>query len=122
MVWEIAKAAGIPALLLTLIITTWVQTKAIKKGVQALLRDRLIQGYKFYAAQGWANIDDRSNLENVYIQYHNLGANGVMDDLRGKFLALPLDPPRPAPQTPAAAMPVQPSTPGTITTESGEVS
>ena len=49
--WEIAKAAGIPALLLTLIITTWVQTRAVKRGVQALLRDRLIQGYKFYAAQ-----------------------------------------------------------------------
>ena len=95
--WEIAKAAGIPALLLTLIITTWVQTRAVKRGVQALLRDRLIQGYKFYAAQGWADVDDRSNLENVYVQYHALGANGVMDDLRGKFLQLPLGPQPPAP-------------------------
>lgn len=95
--WEIAKAAGIPALLLTLIITTWVQTRAVKRGVQALLRDRLIQGYKFYAAKGWADVDDRSNLENVYVQYHALGANGVMDDLREKFLHLPLGPQHPAP-------------------------
>ena len=109
-IWEIAKAAGIPALLLTLIITTWVQTRAVKRGVQALLRDRLIQGYKFYAHQGWADIDDRSNLENVYVQYHALGANGVMDDLRNKFLQLPLDPQRPAPQTPAAGQPVSPAT------------
>lgn len=95
--WEIAKAAGIPALLLTLIITTWVQTRAVKRGVQALLRDRLIQGYKFYAVQGWADVDDRSNLENVYVQYHALGANGVMDDLRDKFLKLPLGHQSPAP-------------------------
>ena len=95
--WEIAKAAGIPALLLTLIITTWVQTRAVKRGVQALLRDRLIQGYKFHTDKGWADVDDRSNLENVYVQYHALGANGVMDDLRDKFLKLPLNPQHPAP-------------------------
>lgn len=96
-VWEIVKAAGIPALVLGLIITQWVQIRAVKKGVQALLRDRLIQGYKFYTAQGWADVDDRSNLENVYVQYHALGANGVMDDLRTKFLQLPLGPQNPTP-------------------------
>lgn len=106
--WEIVKAAGVPALLLGLIITTWVQTRAVKRGVQALLRDRLIQGYKYYAAQGWADVDDRSNLENVYVQYHALGVNGVMDNLRERFLALPLtqaNPTTPAPQTPAAVQP-----------------
>lgn len=105
-VWEIIKAAGVPALLLGLIITTWVQTRAVKRGVQALLRDRLIQGYKFYRAQGWADEDDRANLENVYIQYHALGANGVMDNLRQRFLDLPLNPTAPAPQTPGAVQPV----------------
>lgn len=113
--WEIAKAAGIPALLLTLIITTWVQTRAVKRGVQALLRDRLIQGYKFFTKQGWADVDDRSNMENVYVQYHALGANGVMDDLRRKFLELPLDPRNPAPQTPAAVQPGQQTAPVTTT-------
>ena len=102
--WEIVKAAGIPALLLGVVITTWVQTRAVKRGVQALLRDRLLQGYKFYRAQGYADEDDRANLENVYVQYHALGANGVMDDLRTRFLALPLDPQRPA-QTGQAAGP-----------------
>lgn len=103
MFWEIAKAAGVPALLLGLIITTWLQTRAVKRGVQALLRDRLIQGYKYYRAQGWADEDDRANLENVYQQYHALGANGVMDNLRQRFLDLPLGPQTPAPQMPAAA-------------------
>lgn len=120
--WEILKAAGIPALLMGLIITTWAQTRAVKRGVQALLRDRLLQGYKYYRAQGWADEDDRTNLENVYQQYHALGANGVMDNLRQRFLDLPPDPPKPAPQTPAAVQPVPVTSttqPATITTENG---
>lgn len=98
MFWDIVKAAGIPALLLGVIVTSWVQIRSVKRGVQALLRDRLLQGYKYYRQQGWADEDDRSNLENVYVQYHNLGANGVMDDLHQKFLALPADPPTAARQ------------------------
>ena len=117
MVWDIIKAAGIPVLLLGGIITTWIQTRAVKRGIQALLRDRLIQGYKYYSHQGFAEIDDRSNLENVYQQYHALGANGVMDDLRNKFLALPIENPQlPAPRTQAAATPAQSAAPATITT------
>ena len=94
MIWDIVKAAGIPALLLGVIVTSWVQIRSVKRGVQALLRDRLLQGYKFYRRQGWADEDDRSNLENIYLQYHNLGANGVMDDLHNKFLALPAEDPQ----------------------------
>ena len=115
--WEILKAAGVPALLLGLIITTWVQTRAVKRGVQALLRDRLLQGYKYYRAQGWADEDDRTNLENVYVQYHSLGANGVMDNLRKRFLDLPLQPVNPtlpAPQMPAAVQPVPAAASSTI--------
>ena len=80
---------GIPALVFGVVSALWMQVVAIKRGVQALLRDRLTQGYKYHENLGWADIDDRNNLENVYIQYHNLGQNGVMDDLRNKFLALP---------------------------------
>lgn len=113
MIWDIVKAAGIPVLLLSAIVTSWVQIKSVKKGVQALLRDRLIQGYKYYRQQGWADEDDRANLENVYVQYHNLGANGVMDNLRGRFLALPLDPQAPATQTQAATTPAESVAPAT---------
>ena len=114
-VWEIVKAAGIPALLLGLIVTSFVQVRAVKKGIQALLRDRLIQGYKYYRAQGWADEDDRSNLENVWIQYHALGENGVMDNLHTRFLELPLGPQTPAPST-QAAVPAAPAAPVTTST------
>ena len=65
------------------------QNKALMAGVQAILRDRLLQGYRHYEEKGWADYDDRMNLENIYLQYHNLGANGVMDEYRDRFLKLP---------------------------------
>ena len=66
------------------------QNKAIMSGVQALLRDRLLQGYQHYMAKGYAGYDDRQNLENIYTQYHGLGKNGVMDHMREEFLRLPM--------------------------------
>ena len=66
------------------------QNKAIMAGVQAILRDRLLQGYRHYFSKGWADFDDRENLENVWMQYHALGANGIMDEYRSRFLALPV--------------------------------
>jgi hypothetical protein len=65
------------------------QNKAIMAGVQAMLRDRLLQGYRHYINKGWADYDDRQNLENIWNQYHSLGANGVMDDMRAVFRRLP---------------------------------
>ena len=62
---------------------------AMMVGVQALLRDRLLQGYRHYEEKGYADYDDRSNMENMYSAYHNLGSNGVMDDMHNKFLGLP---------------------------------
>ena len=36
------------------------------------------------------DMDDRSNLENVWRQYHALGGNGDMNDLRRTFRHLPM--------------------------------
>lgn len=88
-VWNWLSLFGVPAIVASIVVSLWVQVRAVKRGVQALLRDRLMQGYRYYRTQGYADENDRSNLENVYIQYHTLGQNGVMDDLRNKFLSLP---------------------------------
>ena len=66
------------------------QNRAIKMAVQAMLRDRLLLGYKHYLEKGWADLDDRSNLENVWRNYHLLGGNGDMNDLRNTFRSLPM--------------------------------
>ncbi len=60
--------------------------------LQALLRDRLLEGYRTAAGRGWADLEEKSNFENLYRQYHQLGLNGVMDDVRSRFLPLPIRP------------------------------
>lgn len=64
-------------------------TAATKLGVQALLRAQMIADYNKWSDRGYAPIYVRQNFENCWKQYHSLGANGVMDDIRVKFLQLP---------------------------------
>lgn len=66
------------------------QNAAVMAGVQALLRDRLVKDYRYYIDKGYADYEDRKNLENIWRQYHALGQNGAMDDLRAAFRALPV--------------------------------
>ena len=85
---------GIPGMLAGLVSFIKVQmnqNRAMKLAVQAILRDRLLQGYKHYLEKGWADYDDRANLENVWRQYHALGGNGDMNDLRKTFRHLPME-------------------------------
>mgnify|MGYP006956018573 CR=1 FL=1 len=67
------------------------ETAAVCLGVQALLRDRLLWSYNHYNEKGYAPIYAKENFENMYQQYHALGANGVMDEVYEKFKALPLE-------------------------------
>lgn len=69
--------------------TQQAQSAAIMLGVQALLRDRLLQAYRHYQHQGWAGYDDKQNVVNIYTQYEALGPNSVMDKYHTKFMELP---------------------------------
>ena len=83
---------GIPGLVATcmgFIISQIKQIRAIKLGLQALLRDRLLQAYEFYGHRGWANYDEKQNVLNLYSQYETLGPNGIMHQKHLKFLTLP---------------------------------
>lgn len=62
---------------------------AVREGVQALLRAQMIDDYNHYLEKGYAPIYARENFENCWMRYHALGANGVMDDIHKKFMALP---------------------------------
>ena len=67
------------------------KTESVQLGIQALLRDRLYYTYMKYSEKGYAPIYARENFENMYKQYHVLGANGVMDDIYKKFMQLPTE-------------------------------
>ena len=69
------------------------EIKALKKGIQALLRAQMVNEFKSWSEKGFAPIYARQNFENCWQQYHTLGANGVMDDIHNKFFELPTNPP-----------------------------
>ena len=55
----------------------------------------MINDYNNYLEKGYAPIYARQNFENCWLQYERLGKNGVMKDIRTKFLELPTQPPQP---------------------------
>lgn len=63
--------------------------KALRLGVQALLRDRLYWAHDHYIARGELPIHARENVSNMYAQYHALGGNGAMTELVHELKALP---------------------------------
>lgn len=65
------------------------ELQAVKTGIQALLRAQMISDYNHYMEKGYAPIYARENFENCWKQYHNMGKNGVMDDIHDRFMSLP---------------------------------
>lgn len=55
--------------------------RAVEKGVQALLRDRILQAYYHYSERGWITLHGLENVESMYTEYHNLGGNGTVTKL-----------------------------------------
>ena len=65
------------------------QNTATMLGVQALLRDRLLQAFNHYLARGYITAGERDNIENMYTQYEKLGPNNVIHDIYDQVRALP---------------------------------
>ena len=82
---------GVPALIAAIVKYLLSQIKGVRLGVQALLRAQMIADYNKWEERGYAPIYARQNFENCWKQYHALGANGVMNDLRQKFFELPTE-------------------------------
>ena len=88
---------GIPslsAMLIGVIVGQFKAVRALKRGVQALLRAQMINDYNKWSERGYAPLYARQNFENLWVQYEALGENGVMEDLHNKFLKLPVDKPK----------------------------
>ncbi len=63
--------------------------ESVKLGIQALLRAQMIADWNKYSEKGYAPIYAKDSFESCWVQYHNLGANGVMNGIHDKFMALP---------------------------------
>lgn len=65
------------------------EQEALKMGVQALLRDRIIQSYNYHMEKEFIPIYARENLDALSKEYYNLGGNGVVHQLMDKLGELP---------------------------------
>lgn len=62
---------------------------ALHSGMQALLRDRIIQAYNHYSEKGFCPIYGKENVKRMYDAYHALGGNDVATSLKNKLMAMP---------------------------------
>lgn len=67
------------------------EQQSIKDGVQALLRDRLIQSYNHYMKQRYCPIYARESMSEMAKQYYNLGGNGIIPSLMERIMSLPTE-------------------------------
>jgi len=63
---------------------------ATELGVRALLRSDIIKMHNKYIEKGEIPIYELENLEDLFLQYENLGGNGVIHNLVDKVKALPV--------------------------------
>lgn len=84
-----ALAGAVITLLWTMLRAKKRENDALKEGVQALLRDRIIQAYNHYSDKGWIPIYAMESIEACYKSYEELGENGVIDNLMSQLRELP---------------------------------
>lgn len=70
------------------------EQEAIKLGVQALLKDRIIQSYNVHIEAGFCPVYARESIKQMTLQYYNLGGNGIVHQLMDKLEELPTMPPK----------------------------
>ena len=84
-----ALAGAIITFLWTMLRAKKRENDALKEGMQALLRDRIIQAYNHYSDKGWIPIYAMESIEACYKSYEELGENGVIDNLMRQLRELP---------------------------------
>ena len=65
------------------------EQEAIKLGIQALLRNGIIEQYNKYMDKKYIPIYALDNVEAMYKQYHALGGNGTITELYEDLKQLP---------------------------------
>lgn len=63
--------------------------KIVEQAILALLHDRLYQACQTYITQEYATIEDKRNLEYMFVPYSALGGNGTCKCMYERCQALP---------------------------------
>ena len=68
--------------------------KAIKNGLQCLLRAEIIRSHDKYTDREYCPIYAKEALTKAYMAYHTLGGNDVATNLYKDTISLPTEPPQ----------------------------
>ena len=63
----------------------------IKAGLLVIIRAELVKSYHYYMDKGYCPIYARDTINPMYVEYKNLGGNGVIPDLMEQLNELPTD-------------------------------
>lgn len=69
-----------------------IKLKAIKNGLQCLLRAEIIRSYDKYTERGYCLLYAKEALTRAYKAYHALGGNDVATELYHDIMELPTEP------------------------------
>ena len=64
------------------------KNEAIAEGVQALLRESIVNSYNKYSERGACPIYAKESVKKAYAAYHQLGGNDVATELYQKILKM----------------------------------
>ena len=64
------------------------QIKILMEAQQAQMRSQLLKDYYTYKRRGFVYESELEDWENLYNNYHSLGANGIMDKRREALMSL----------------------------------
>ena len=67
------------------------RNNALSAGVQALLRDRIIQAYNLHSEKGYCPIYAKDNVRRLFTPYSELEHDTVITELVGKLLQMPTE-------------------------------
>jgi len=67
------------------------RNNAVGEGVQAILRNEIIEQYYKYKDKNYCSIYAKENIKRLYKPYQNLGGNGVINKLVEELLEMPTE-------------------------------
>lgn len=91
--YQLACLIGVPSIAAAVVVGVFKflygRVRALSAGVQALLREDIVNNYNLYTDRGYCPIYAKESMKKVYAAYHGLGGNDVATELYHKLLAMP---------------------------------
>jgi len=88
-----SSGLGVLGFVVKLMFTRLKRLSLVERGMQALLKDRIIQAYNHNIKQGYCTIYSLESILDMYEQYHALGGNGTITRLVAELEQLPTQKP-----------------------------